>query len=97
VPGVNRRPDARARADLEDRLLLALANECVAVLREGLVESADMIDAGMIFGAGYAPFRGGPLQAARQRGPAICEQRLRELAERYGPRFTPDAGWATVR
>lgn len=90
-------PDATARADLQDRLILSFLNECVAVWREGLVESADLVDAGVIFGSGFAPFRGGPLNDARQRGVAICEQRLRELAKRYGPRFTPDVGWSTLR
>ncbi len=84
-------------ADLQDRLMLILANECVACLREGLVESEEWIDAGMIFGSGYAPFRGGPLQAARERGIDECVRRLQELAERYGSRFTPDPGWERLR
>ncbi|MGA0735521.1 MAG: 3-hydroxyacyl-CoA dehydrogenase NAD-binding domain-containing protein [Steroidobacteraceae bacterium] len=84
-------------ADLQDRLTLILANECVACLREGLVEREEWIDAGMIFGAGYAPFRGGPLQAARDRGVDECVRRLQELAERYGSRFTPDPGWERLR
>jgi 3-hydroxyacyl-CoA dehydrogenase/enoyl-CoA hydratase/3-hydroxybutyryl-CoA epimerase len=83
--------------DLQDRLMLALANEAVACLREGVVEDADKIDAGMIFGAGYPPFRGGPLKAVRDRGVAECVRRLEELAGRYGPRFTPDPGWDALR
>ncbi|MFM7626898.1 MAG: 3-hydroxyacyl-CoA dehydrogenase family protein, partial [Gammaproteobacteria bacterium] len=90
------RADA-APADLQDRLMLALANEAVACLREGVVEDADKIDAGMIFGAGYPPFRGGPLKAARDRGVAECVKRLEELAAGHGPRFTPDAGWSLLR
>jgi 3-hydroxyacyl-CoA dehydrogenase/enoyl-CoA hydratase/3-hydroxybutyryl-CoA epimerase len=85
-----------APADLQDRLMLALANEAVACLREGVVEDADKIDAGMIFGAGYPPFRGGPLKAARDLGVAACVKRLEELAAQYGPRFTPDAGWSQL-
>lgn len=84
-------------ADLQDRLMLILANECVAALREALVDREEFIDAGVIFGAGYAPFRGGPLQAARQRGIDECVQRLQELAARYGARFTPDPGWERLR
>jgi 3-hydroxyacyl-CoA dehydrogenase/enoyl-CoA hydratase/3-hydroxybutyryl-CoA epimerase len=83
--------------DLEDRLILALANECAAVLREGIVTDADLIDAGTIFGSGFAPFRGGPLTYARRRGVDAVVARLTELARRYGPRFTPDAGWSQVR
>jgi 3-hydroxyacyl-CoA dehydrogenase/enoyl-CoA hydratase/3-hydroxybutyryl-CoA epimerase len=97
VPGVERRPDATARADLQDRLMLSLLNECVAVLREGLVESREMIDAGVIFGCGFAPFRGGPLQDANTRGAPACVDRLEELSVRYGERFKPDAGWSQLR
>lgn len=82
-----------APADLADRLLLALANESVACLREGIVADADLVDAGIIFGAGYAPFRGGPLQDARRRGIRQTVARLEELARLHGPRFTPDPGW----
>jgi 3-hydroxyacyl-CoA dehydrogenase/enoyl-CoA hydratase/3-hydroxybutyryl-CoA epimerase len=87
---------AAAPADLEDRLMLALANEAVACLREGVVADADQIDAGLIFGAGYPPFRGGPLHAARTRGVDACVRRLEELAALHGPRFAPDAGWAQL-
>jgi 3-hydroxyacyl-CoA dehydrogenase/enoyl-CoA hydratase/3-hydroxybutyryl-CoA epimerase len=83
-------------ADLQDRLMLALANEAVACLREGVVADADKIDAGMIFGAGYPPFRGGPLKAARDRGVAGCVNRLEALAAKYGPRFKPDPGWSLL-
>lgn len=82
--------------DLEDRLILALANECAAVLREGIVADADLIDAGVIFGSGFAPFRGGPLTYARSRGIAAVVARLQELSVRYGARFTPDRGWSQI-
>ncbi|HYK25454.1 MAG TPA: 3-hydroxyacyl-CoA dehydrogenase NAD-binding domain-containing protein [Steroidobacteraceae bacterium] len=94
------KPDAASSAppspDLEDRLILALVNECAAVLREGVVTDADLLDGAVIFGTGFAPFRGGPLAYARSRGIATVTRRLAELAERYGPRFAPDAGWAEM-
>ena len=80
-------------ADLEDRLLLPMLNEAVACLREGIIEDADLLDAGAIFATGFAPFRGGPLQYARARGIANVTARLTELAQRYGERFRPDPGW----
>ena len=52
-----------------DRLMLPMSNVCVACLREGIVDNADVVDGAMIFGTGYAPFRGGPLNYARTRGP----------------------------
>jgi 3-hydroxyacyl-CoA dehydrogenase/enoyl-CoA hydratase/3-hydroxybutyryl-CoA epimerase len=86
---------AAAPDDLEDRLLLALVNEAMAVLREGVVADADLVDAGVIFGAGFAPFRGGPLRYARERGVAEVVTRLEQLAVRHGARFRPDPGWAS--
>ncbi|HEY1725459.1 MAG TPA: 3-hydroxyacyl-CoA dehydrogenase NAD-binding domain-containing protein [Steroidobacteraceae bacterium] len=83
--------------DLSDRLILALVNECVACLRERIVDDADLVDAGVIFGTGFAPFRGGPLSYARARGIDACMARLQSLADRYGERFRPDAGWSTLR
>jgi 3-hydroxyacyl-CoA dehydrogenase/enoyl-CoA hydratase/3-hydroxybutyryl-CoA epimerase len=79
--------------DLQDRLILPMLNEAVACLREGTVADADLLDAGAVFATGFAPFRGGPLQYAQQRGIAVVTRRLNELAERYGERFRPDAGW----
>ena len=83
-------------ADLEDRLMLPMLNEAVATLREGIVADADLLDAGAIFGTGFAPFRGGPIQTARERGIAAVRQRLEQLAARYGERFRPDPGWNTL-
>jgi 3-hydroxyacyl-CoA dehydrogenase / enoyl-CoA hydratase / 3-hydroxybutyryl-CoA epimerase len=87
----------QAPADLEDRLLLPLVNEAVAVLRERIVEDADLVDAGVIFGAGFAPFRGGPIQYARTRGVDAVVARLQELQRTHGERFAPDAGWQLLR
>lgn len=83
--------------DLQDRLILPLINEAAAVWRERIVEDADLVDAGVIFGAGFAPFRGGPIQYARSRGVDTVIARLEELQQSHGARFTPDAGWQLLR
>lgn len=94
---VQRQPtDGKAPEDLADRLILSVVNESVACLRERVVEDEDLVDAGVIFGAGFAPFRGGPLTYARARGVPACVARLEELARRHGSRFRPDAGWASL-
>jgi 3-hydroxyacyl-CoA dehydrogenase/enoyl-CoA hydratase/3-hydroxybutyryl-CoA epimerase len=80
-------------SDLQDRLMLPMLNEAVALLRERVVADADLVDAGVIFGSGFAPFRGGPLRYARERGVPAVIARLRELEACYGARFRPDAGW----
>jgi 3-hydroxyacyl-CoA dehydrogenase/enoyl-CoA hydratase/3-hydroxybutyryl-CoA epimerase len=87
---------AQPPQDLVDRLILILVNECVATLREGVATEPDLVDAAVIFGTGFAPFRGGPLAYARSRGVADVVARLKELAQRYGSRFEPDAGWAAL-
>jgi 3-hydroxyacyl-CoA dehydrogenase/enoyl-CoA hydratase/3-hydroxybutyryl-CoA epimerase len=92
----SRAPMAEPPADLEDRLVLALANECAAVLREGIVADADLVDAGVIFGSGFAPFRGGPLTYCRARGVDVVVARLQELSKAYGSRFAPDSGWSSI-
>jgi 3-hydroxyacyl-CoA dehydrogenase/enoyl-CoA hydratase/3-hydroxybutyryl-CoA epimerase len=94
------KPPTAGRAappDLQDRLMLPLVNEAVAVLRERLVEDADLIDAGVIFGAGFAPFRGGPIQYARTRGVDAILARLEELRTVHGERFAADSGWQLLR
>jgi len=92
------KPQAAGRApdDLTDRLILQYLNEAVACLRERVADDADLLDAGMIFGTGFAPFRGGPLHYARARGVPTIVARLEELSAKHGPRFRPDAGWAAL-
>ena len=91
-------PDARDTdppPDLEDRLILPMLNEAVAVLREGVVEDADLLDAGAIFGTGFAPFRGGPLHYAadaRRRSSDGAARRARAALRRAlsaGSRMEP--------
>jgi len=83
-------------AELTDRLMLTFVNESVATLREGIVADADLVDAGVIFGAGFAPFRGGPLHWARSEGPAKLRARLEQLVLQHGSRFAPDPGWSLL-
>ena len=81
--------------EMIDRLILPMSNVCVACLREGIVDNADVVDGAMIFGTGYAPFRGGPLNYARTRGGASIVVALKALEAKFGDRFKPDAGWDT--
>ena len=87
---------AAVSPDMTDRLILPMINVCVACLREGIVEDADIVDGAMIFGTGFAPFRGGPIHYARTRGVQGIVAMLGNLASRYGNRFKPDAGWDSI-
>jgi 3-hydroxyacyl-CoA dehydrogenase/enoyl-CoA hydratase/3-hydroxybutyryl-CoA epimerase len=82
--------------DIEDRLMLPMVNEAVACLSEGVVADADLLDAGVIFGTGFAPFRGGPLNYARERGVESVVAALRGLESRHGERFRPHSGWSDL-
>lgn len=84
---------AQPTEEMIDRLILPMSNVCVACLREGIVDGADMVDGAMIFGTGYAPFRGGPLNYARTRGAANVVAALNALSQKFGGRFVPDPGW----
>jgi 3-hydroxyacyl-CoA dehydrogenase/enoyl-CoA hydratase/3-hydroxybutyryl-CoA epimerase len=86
----------QAPADLEDRLVLAMLNEAVSCLHDGVVADADLLDAGVIFGTGFAPFRGGPIEHIRAVGAPVLKARLEQLAARYGSRFTPRPGWDSL-
>ena len=79
--------------DCQDRLLLSLAREAVHCWHERLVERADWVDAALVLGAGFAPHRGGPLQAVREEGADAVRRRLEGLARRCGERFEPGEGW----
>ena len=85
--------DYKAPEDLEDRLILPLVNEAVACLHDGVVADADLLDAGVIFGTGFAPFRGGPIQYVRETGVDALLQRLQLLQAHHGPRFAARPGW----
>jgi 3-hydroxyacyl-CoA dehydrogenase / enoyl-CoA hydratase / 3-hydroxybutyryl-CoA epimerase len=86
----------QAPEDLEDRMILSMLNEAVACLHEGVVADADLLDAGVIFGTGFAPFRGGPIQHIRTVGADKLRARLQQLAQRHGPRFNPRPGWEAL-
>ena len=85
--------DYKAPDDLEDRLILPFLNEAVAALHEGVVADAELLDAGVIFGTGFAPFRGGPIQYIRDTGTDALLAKLAALQAKYGDRFAARPGW----
>ncbi|MBZ0222872.1 MAG: enoyl-CoA hydratase/isomerase family protein [Dokdonella sp.] len=86
-------PHYVAPDDLEDRIILPLINEAVACLHDHVIDDPDLLDAGLIFGTGFAPFRGGPIQYIRDSGADAVVARLEKLAARHGERFKPRPGW----
>ena len=85
--GLDRRSIA---ADLiRDRCWMAMLNECVHCLQEGIVEEPRDIDVGVIFGLGFPPFRGGILRYADSRGLGDIVETMHRLADEYGDRLRP--------
>ncbi len=62
-----KRPAGAVPVGLAARLVDPMVAEAQAALADGIVADADLVDAGAIFGTGFAPFRGGPLHYARDR------------------------------
>jgi 3-hydroxyacyl-CoA dehydrogenase/enoyl-CoA hydratase/3-hydroxybutyryl-CoA epimerase len=66
---------------LVDRLVLAMVNEGARCLEERVVDSAQELDLAMVFGTGFAPFRGGPLRYADALGAGEVARRLTAIAQ----------------
>ncbi|HFE37391.1 MAG TPA: crotonase [Gammaproteobacteria bacterium] len=81
---------------LTDRLIGRMTNESVACLREAVVSDKERLDAGVIFGTGFAPFRGGPMNYVEKEGYSQYKKRLSNLESKLGARFKPDTGWETL-
>lgn len=79
--------------NVQDRLILRIINEAVACHREEIVENKNLLDAGAIFGTGFAPFRGGPLQFIDAAGASTLLDKLNSLNNKFGARYKPDPGW----
>jgi 3-hydroxyacyl-CoA dehydrogenase/enoyl-CoA hydratase/3-hydroxybutyryl-CoA epimerase len=75
---------------IADRLILRMVNESAACLREGVVANSDLLDAGMIFATGFAPFRGGPMNYANDFGKDKLENLFKTFESKYGDRFKVD-------
>jgi 3-hydroxyacyl-CoA dehydrogenase/enoyl-CoA hydratase/3-hydroxybutyryl-CoA epimerase len=49
-------------AGLAERLVAPLIERTEKLVADGVVADAELADAGVIFGTGFAPFTGGPLK-----------------------------------
>jgi 3-hydroxyacyl-CoA dehydrogenase / enoyl-CoA hydratase / 3-hydroxybutyryl-CoA epimerase len=85
-------PRAASRTELVQRLVYPLVDEAWRCLDEGLVQSEDDLDLGLVMGIGFPPFTGGITQFARAEGLATIVAALDGLARAQGPRFQPSDG-----
>jgi 3-hydroxyacyl-CoA dehydrogenase/enoyl-CoA hydratase/3-hydroxybutyryl-CoA epimerase len=87
-------PTGSARADvlpeeIQDRTVLAMVNEAVRCLEEGVLRSARDGDVGAVFGLGFPPFRGGPFRYVDAESAEMIIRRLEQLNVRFPQRFAP--------
>ena len=82
-------PPRRKNAVLADQMALVMVNEAARVLEEGVVSSPKDIDFGMMLGAGWAPFRGGPLRFADHEGIMRIVLSLEKLYRAEGAPYRP--------
>ncbi len=71
------------------RLIYLMVNEAARCMEEGIVRDAADIDIGMIFGTGFAPFRGGLCRYADSVGAESIVADLEVLSKKFGDRFAP--------
>jgi 3-hydroxyacyl-CoA dehydrogenase/enoyl-CoA hydratase/3-hydroxybutyryl-CoA epimerase len=91
-------PDAKELPpeSLQERLLLAMTNEAVCCLEEGVAERPRDVDLALVLGAGFPPSRGGLLRHADAVGVPIIADRLARLADAHGERFRPAPRFAQM-
>jgi 3-hydroxyacyl-CoA dehydrogenase/enoyl-CoA hydratase/3-hydroxybutyryl-CoA epimerase len=89
--GLQAPKNSLSETDLVHRALFPMINEAALCLEEKIVESAEVVDLGMIMGTGFPPFRGGLLKWADQLGAQKIVEELELMVGRYGVRFKPSA------
>jgi 3-hydroxyacyl-CoA dehydrogenase/enoyl-CoA hydratase/3-hydroxybutyryl-CoA epimerase len=77
--------------EIVDRAILLMVKEAALCLEDRIIDRPDLLDAALIFGIGFPPFRGGLLRYADSLGAQTVMQKLEALAKTAGDRFTPPA------
>ncbi len=83
--------DAISPDEIIDRTVLLMVKEAALCLEEKIIDQPNLLDAALIFGIGFPPFRGGLLKYADSLGAKTIVEKLEDFAKKYGERFTPPA------
>ncbi len=77
--------------EIVDRTVLLMIKEAALCLEEKIIDRPDLLDAALIFGIGFPPFRGGLLRYADKIGAKNIVEKLEGYTQKYGERFAPPA------
>jgi 3-hydroxyacyl-CoA dehydrogenase/enoyl-CoA hydratase/3-hydroxybutyryl-CoA epimerase len=96
-PIKNRDADLGDQKMIQNRLVFRLLNEAAACIDEKIVDNKNLLDAGIIFGTGFAPFRGGPMNYSLQTSVDDITQEMTKYGTQYGDHFNPVKGWKLIK
>ena len=75
--------------DIQDRIVSRFVNEAAKCLEDEIISDPVVGDIGLVFGTGFAPFRGGPFRYIDTIGVDNYVGMMNDLADKYGPQFEP--------
>jgi enoyl-CoA hydratase/long-chain 3-hydroxyacyl-CoA dehydrogenase len=75
--------------EIQDRIVSRFVNEAAKCLEDSIIENPVVGDIGLVFGTGFAPFRGGPFRYLDQVGVSNYVDIMNGFADKYGPQFEP--------
>ncbi|KAG7364963.1 ClpP/crotonase-like domain containing protein [Nitzschia inconspicua] len=75
--------------EIQDRVISRFVNEAAKCLEDEIIDNPVVGDIGLVFGTGFAPFRGGPFRYLDQMGVSTYVDRMNFFADKYGPQFEP--------
>ena len=75
--------------EIQDRIVSRFVNEAAKCLEDEIIENPVVGDIGLVFGTGFAPFRGGPFRYLDQVGVASYVDLMNGFTDKYGPQFEP--------
>ena len=96
-PVKNNNADLGDQKAIQNRLVYRMLNESAACVDEKIIDDRNLLDAGIIFGTGFAPFRGGPLNYSLDEGLDTITESMKQYASKYGERFNPVKGWKLIK
>ena len=75
--------------EIIERAVFLMIKEAALCLEEKIIDRVDHLDAALIFGIGFPPFRGGLMRYAETLGAKYIVEKLEAYTAKYGERFTP--------